>query len=50
MLPDTMSYSPNSPSARDVSFALHPYTNPRLHEAEGPIIIERGEGDLRLGR
>ena len=39
-----MTYAPNSPAARDVAYNLHPYTNPRLHEAQGPIIIERGEG------
>ena len=39
-----MTYAPNSPAARDVAYNLHPYTNPRLHEEQGPIIIERGEG------
>jgi 4-aminobutyrate--pyruvate transaminase len=34
----------NSQSARDVSYVLHPYTNARVHEQKGPIIIERGKG------
>ena len=35
---------PNSPEQRDVQFHLHSYTNARLHEATGPLVIERGEG------
>jgi 4-aminobutyrate--pyruvate transaminase len=34
----------NSQSARDVNYVLHPYTNARVHESKGPIIIERGKG------
>jgi 4-aminobutyrate--pyruvate transaminase len=34
----------NSPFARDVAHHLHQQTNLRLHEAEGPLLIERGEG------
>ena len=34
----------NSPSARDLAYVLHPYTNARAHEAKGPVIIERGQG------
>jgi 4-aminobutyrate--pyruvate transaminase len=34
----------NSPSARDIAYQVHPQTNIRLHEAEGPLIIARGEG------
>ncbi len=34
----------NSPQARDLAYALHPYTNARLHEERGPVIIDRGEG------
>ena len=34
----------NSPQARDLAYALHPYTNARAHEERGPIIIDRGEG------
>jgi len=39
-----MQERPNSPAARDVAYHLHPYTNARKHEAEGPMIVERGEG------
>ncbi len=34
----------NSPAARDVAYALHSYTDHRAHEANGPLIIQRGEG------
>ncbi len=34
----------NSPSARDLAYVLHPYTNARAHEAKGPVVIERGQG------
>lgn len=39
-----MSFQPNSPAARDVAYFLHPYTNAKAHEEQGPMIIERGEG------
>ena len=39
-----MSFQPNSPAARDVAYFLHPYTNAKAHEQNGPMIIERGEG------
>jgi len=35
---------PNSAEARDIRFHLHGYTNARLHEKVGPLVIERGEG------
>ncbi|MET0746540.1 MAG: aspartate aminotransferase family protein [Microvirga sp.] len=35
---------PNSISARDVEYVLHPVTNARKHEDIGPIVIDRGEG------
>jgi 4-aminobutyrate--pyruvate transaminase len=35
---------PNSPIARDIAFALHPYTNLRKHQAEGSLIIREGKG------
>ncbi len=28
----------------DISYQLHPYTNARQHESNGPLIIDRGEG------
>jgi 4-aminobutyrate--pyruvate transaminase len=34
----------NSPAARDIASLVHPYTNLRLHEKEGPLVIERGRG------
>jgi 4-aminobutyrate--pyruvate transaminase len=39
-----MSLELNSPFARDIAHHLHPQTNLRLHETEGPLIIDRGEG------
>ena len=39
-----MSYRPNSAAARDVAYHLHPYTNARKHEAEGPLVITGGHG------
>ncbi|SDH47932.1 aspartate aminotransferase family protein [Roseospirillum parvum] len=39
-----MTFQPNSPHARDVRYHLHPYTNLKAHEEQGPLIIERGEG------
>jgi 4-aminobutyrate--pyruvate transaminase len=29
---------------KDVKYHMHPYTDARLHESAGPLIIERGEG------
>ncbi len=29
---------------RDIATAIHPYTNLKLHEAEGPLVITEGEG------
>jgi 4-aminobutyrate--pyruvate transaminase len=34
----------NSPFARDIAHHIHPQTNLRLHESEGPLLIDRGEG------
>lgn len=39
-----MTVTPNSAEARDIAFHLHSYTNPRQHEANGPLVIEKGEG------
>ncbi len=39
-----MEQNPNSIEARDIAYQLHSYTNARKHEAEGPLVIERGEG------
>ena len=39
-----MTHAPNSAAARDVAYAMHPYTDLALHEQRGPIILTRGEG------
>ncbi|HEY9549602.1 MAG TPA: aspartate aminotransferase family protein [Kiloniellaceae bacterium] len=39
-----MSVRPNSAASRDIAYHLHPYTNARKNEAEGSLIIDRGEG------
>ncbi|MBB3064613.1 aspartate aminotransferase family protein [Limibacillus halophilus] len=39
-----MNVRPNSPAARDIAHHLHPYTNWRRHEADGPLIINSGKG------
>ena len=36
--------SGNSPHSRDIAYALHPFTNLRLHESRGPVIVARGDG------
>jgi 4-aminobutyrate--pyruvate transaminase len=33
-----------SSASRDIAALLHPYTNLKLHEAEGPLVIARGDG------
>ncbi len=35
---------PNSLASRDVAYVLHPYTNARKHERDGPLIITEGKG------
>jgi len=39
-----VSHQPNSTEARDIAYQLHSYTNARKFEAEGSLVIERGEG------
>jgi 4-aminobutyrate--pyruvate transaminase len=39
-----MTIVPNSTAARDIAYHLHPYTNAVRHEAEGPLVMARGEG------
>lgn len=34
----------SSLQSKDIQYQLHPYTNARLHQEVGPLIIERGEG------
>jgi 4-aminobutyrate--pyruvate transaminase len=39
---------PNGPAGnsalRDIATAIHPYTNLKIHEAEGPMVITEGDG------
>src|SRR3954465_15683842 len=39
-----MTLAPNSLQARDVAYTVHPYTNLRQHERQGPLVITGGEG------
>ncbi|MEM7224961.1 MAG: aspartate aminotransferase family protein [Pseudomonadota bacterium] len=39
-----MTSRPNSAASRDIAYHLHPYTNARKHEAEGPLVITGGHG------
>ncbi len=34
----------NSIASRDIAFQLHPYTNLKKHEAEGPLVLTEGKG------
>jgi 4-aminobutyrate--pyruvate transaminase len=34
----------NSPAARDIANVLHPYTDLKMHQEIGPMVIARGEG------
>jgi 4-aminobutyrate---pyruvate transaminase len=36
--------APNSALGRDVAHVLHPYTNLKKHQLDGPLIIVRGDG------
>lgn len=40
----TASTIANSPAARDIAYQVHPQTNIRLHEQQGPMIVERADG------
>jgi len=31
-------------ASRDVATTIHPYTNLKLHETEGPLVITEGDG------
>jgi len=35
---------PNSTASRDIAYHLHPYTNLKRHESDGPFVITRGKG------
>ena len=34
----------NSAAARDIANVLHPYTDLKMHQEVGPVVINRGEG------
>ncbi len=34
----------NSAARRDIAYHLHPYTNAKKHEAEGPLVLSSGRG------
>ena len=36
--------APNSAAARDLAYLAHPYTNLKMHQEAGPLVITRGEG------
>lgn len=37
-------HAPNSLAARDIAYLIHPYTNLRVHEKQGPLVITKGKG------
>ena len=39
-----MTVAPNSLQARDIAYTVHPYTNLRQHERQGPLVITGGDG------
>ncbi len=39
-----MTVAPNSLHARDIAYTVHPYTNLRQHEEQGPLVISGGDG------
>jgi 4-aminobutyrate--pyruvate transaminase len=39
-----MAIRANSPAARDIAYHLHPYTNAKKHEVEGPLVLSSGRG------
>ena len=39
-----MAFVGNSAASRDIAYAIHPYTNLKTHETDGPLVITRGEG------
>ena len=34
----------NSAGSRDIAYHIHPYTNLKAHQTQGPLVITRGEG------
>jgi len=41
---ETLKDSTQSSASRDIAASLHPYTNLKLHETEGPMVITGGDG------
>jgi 4-aminobutyrate--pyruvate transaminase len=39
-----MAHLGNSAASRDIAFVLHPYTNFKVHEEKGPLVITEGKG------
>ncbi|MFZ1430261.1 MAG: aminotransferase [Geminicoccaceae bacterium] len=39
-----MALAPNSLQGRDILYTVHPYTNLRQHEQQGPLVISGGDG------
>ncbi len=39
-----MPFQGNSDASRDIAFQVHPYTNQKTFQTEGPLIMTRGEG------
>jgi len=39
-----MTIAPNSLAARDIAYNIHPFTNLRVHEQQGPLVISEGKG------
>ncbi len=39
-----MSVPVNSPQARDIAYHVHGYTNLKVHQDRGPLVIDRGSG------
>ena len=37
-------FAPNSQQAKDIAYHLHPYTNPAMLAADGPMIMTKGKG------
>ena len=41
---DRTGFAPNSAAARDIEYYLHPFTNMKAHEENGPLIVNEGKG------
>ena len=41
---DRTGFAPNSAAARDIEYYLHPFTNLKAHEENGPLIVNEGKG------